>query len=79
MFFVDDFELVEMSSFNHPHYFYLFAMKNGRKKIGYGGSPEEAYENLKLRLTPKEMEQVVKDQRVRIAQRELQKYARELG
>ncbi len=68
-----------MSSFNHPHYFYLFAMKSGKKKIGYGGSPEEAYENLKLRLSPKEMEQVIPDQPTRIVQRDLQKYVRELG
>lgn len=68
-----------MSSFNHPHYFYLFALKNGKKKIGYGGSPEEAYENLKLRLSPKEMEQISPDQPVRITQRDLQKHVRELG
>jgi hypothetical protein len=68
-----------MSSFNNPHHFYLFAMKNGKKKIGYGGSPEQAYENLRLRLTPKEMEQIIKDQPVRIAQRDLQKYVHELG
>src|SRR5512142_908714 len=24
-----------MSSFNNPHHFYLFAMKNGKKKLGY--------------------------------------------
>jgi len=68
-----------MSSFNHPHYFYLFAMKSGKKKIGYGGSPEEAYENLKLRLSPKEMELVIPDQPIRIVQRDLQKHVRELG
>jgi hypothetical protein len=68
-----------MSSFNNPHHFYLFAMKNGRKKLGYGPSPDEAYENLKLRLTPKEMEGILKDQFVKIPQRELQKHARELG
>jgi hypothetical protein len=68
-----------MSSFNHPHYFYLFAMKNGKKKLGYGGSPEEAYENLKLRLTPKEMEQIIPDQYIRFPQRDLQKYIHELG
>lgn len=68
-----------MSSFNHPHYFYLFALKSGKKKIAYGGSPEEAYENLKLRLSPKEMEQVMPAQPARIVQRDLQKYVRELG
>jgi hypothetical protein len=54
-------------------------MKNGKKKLGYGGSPEEAYENLKLRLAPKEMAQIIKDNPVRIVQRDLQKYVRELG
>jgi hypothetical protein len=68
-----------MSSFNNPHHFYLFAMKNGKKKLGYGPSPEEAYENLKLRLTPKEMEGIDKNDYVLIPQRELQKHARELG
>ena len=68
-----------MSSFNNPHHFYLFAMKNGKKKIGYGGSPEEAYDNLKLRLTAKEMEQILKDPPVRIVQRELPKHVHELG
>ncbi len=54
-------------------------MKNGKKKLGYGGSPEEAYDNLRLRLSPKEMEQVVKENPVRIVQRDLQKHVRELG
>jgi len=54
-------------------------MKNGKKKIGYGGNPEQAYENLRLRLTPKEMGEIIKDQHVRIVQRDLQKYVHELG
>ncbi len=54
-------------------------MKNGRKKLGYGGSPEEAYENLKLRLNSKEMESILKDQYIRIVQRELQQHVHELG
>lgn len=68
-----------MSSFKNPHHFYLFAMKNGKKKLGYGGSAEEAYENLKLRLAPKEMQQIIKEQYVRIAQRDLQQHVHELG
>lgn len=68
-----------MSSFNNPHHFYLFAMKNGKKKLGYGPSPQEAYENLSLRLTPRELDAIIKDQYVRIPQRDLQKHARELG
>ena len=68
-----------MSSFNNPHHFYLFAMKNGKKKLGYGTTPDDAYENLKLRLTAKEMAQIIREQPQRITQRQLQAHARELG
>ncbi len=68
-----------MSSFNNPHHLYLFEMKNGKKKLGYGPSPEEAYENLRLRLSDAEMEMIEKDRYQKIPQRELQKYAKELG
>jgi hypothetical protein len=68
-----------MSSFNNPHHLYLFAMTNGKKKIGYGPSPEEAYENLRIRLTGQEMTAILKDKVERIAQRDLHKHVRELG
>ena len=68
-----------MSSFNNPHHLYLFAMTNGKKKIGYGPSPEEAYENLRIRLTEQEMTAILKDKVERIAQRDLHKHVRELG
>ena len=68
-----------MSSFNNPHHLYLFAMKNGKKKLGYGPSPEDAYENLRIRLSEKEMPQIVKDQYTRITQRELHQHVHELG
>ncbi|MCL4395299.1 MAG: hypothetical protein M1482_10950 [Chloroflexi bacterium] len=68
-----------MSSFNNPHHFFLFAMKNGKKKLGYGGNADEAYENLRLRLTSKEMDLIVREQVERIVQRDLQKHVRELG
>ena len=68
-----------MSSFNNPHHLYLFAMTNGKKKLAYGSSPEDAYENLRLRLTEQEMAAVLKDQFKRIAQRELQQHVHELG
>jgi hypothetical protein len=54
-------------------------MRNGKKKLAYGPSPEAAFEYLKLRLTPKEMEAITREQPIRIPQRDLQKYARELG
>lgn len=68
-----------MSSFNNPHHFYLFSMKNGKKKLGYGASPEAAFQNLKLRLTSKEMEGIVREEFIKIPQKDLQKFARELG
>jgi hypothetical protein len=68
-----------MSSFNNPHHLYLFAMTNGKKKIAYGSSPEDAYEGLRLRLTEQEMTSVIKEQVERIAQRELQAHVHELG
>lgn len=54
-------------------------MKNGKKKLGYGINPEDAYESLRIRLTDKEMAQIVKDEYTRIPQRELQQHAHELG
>ena len=68
-----------MSSFDHPHFLYLFEMKSGRRKLGYGGSPEEAFENLKLRLTSAEVELVLPNQYKKITQREMRDHLHELG
>jgi hypothetical protein len=68
-----------MSSFKTPHHMYLFAMRNGRKKLSYGLSPDDAYDNLQLRLTDQEMSSIDKDQVVRILQRDLRKHIHELG
>jgi hypothetical protein len=68
-----------MSSFNNPHYFYLFEMRNGKKKLAYGASPEDAFAILKLRLTPAETEQILQDQYTKIPQRKLRQYIQELG
>ena len=68
-----------MSSFSNPHYMYLFDLKNGKKKLAYGASPENALEILSIRLTPEEMDQIVRDQFVRISQRDIQKYIAVLG
>jgi hypothetical protein len=58
---------------------YLFAMKDGRRKLAYGQSPEDALEILSIRLTPEEMSRIVREDYVRINQRELQKHVSELG
>jgi hypothetical protein len=58
---------------------YLFAMKNGKRKLAYGESPEDALEILSIRLTPDEMAEIVRDDYIKINQRELQKHISELG
>ena len=68
-----------MSSFSHPHHMYLFAMRNGKRKLAYGESPEDALEILSIRLTAEEMAEIVRDDYIKINQRELQKHVGELG
>ena len=68
-----------MSSFSNPHYMYLFDMKNGKKKLAYGQSPEDALDILRLRLTDEEMAQVRADRYIKISQRKLQEHVHQLG
>ncbi len=68
-----------MSSFSSPHYMYLFEMKNGKKKLAYGQSPEDALNILTMRLTEPEMAEIIRDKYIKIKQRELQQYVPELG
>ncbi|MBI2264296.1 MAG: hypothetical protein HYU64_03875 [Armatimonadetes bacterium] len=68
-----------MSSFDDSHNFYLFAMKSGKRKLGYGSNPEDAYETLRFRLTPQEMEEIIKHQCLKIHHRKLRDYIHELG
>jgi hypothetical protein len=58
---------------------YLFAMNNGKRKLAYGESPEDALEILSIRLTPEEMSQIIREDYIKINQRELQKHVNELG
>ncbi len=68
-----------MSSFSNPHYMYLFEMKNGKQKLAYGRSPQDALEILRIRLTEEEMAQILPDKYIRISQRKLQQYIHNLG
>ncbi len=68
-----------MSSFSNPHYMYLFDMKNGKKKLAYGQSPEDALDILRLRLSDEEMAQIEPDQFLKISQRKLQEHVHQLG
>lgn len=68
-----------MSSFSNPHYMYLFDMKNGKKKLAYGQSPEDALDILRIRLSDEEMDEIVEDSYEKIHQRKLQEYVHLLG
>jgi len=68
-----------MSSFSNPHHMYLFALRNGKRKLAYGESPDDALNILRIRLSDVEMAEIVQDDYIKINQRELQKYVRELG
>lgn len=68
-----------MSSFANPHFMYLFSMKNGKKKLAYGRSPEDALEILSFRLTPAEMQEIVASECLRVNQRQLQELVPLLG
>ncbi len=68
-----------MSSFANPHYLYLFELKNGKRKLAYGQSPEDALDILRIRLTEAEMAEILTDQYQKINQRQLQQYVKDLG
>lgn len=68
-----------MSSFSNPHYMYLFELKNGKQKLAYGQSPEDALEILEMRLPETEVNEIQREKFIKISQRELQKYVHNLG
>lgn len=68
-----------MSSFSNPHFMYLFSMKNGKKKLAYGESPEDALEILRIRLSPVELDEILVNEYEKINQRKLQEHVHELG
>ena len=68
-----------MSSFSNPHYMYLFSLKNGKKRLAYGQTPEDALEILSFRLSPEEMDQIIRDEFVKINQRKLQEVVDQLA
>ncbi len=68
-----------MSSFSNPHFMYLFEMKNGKQKLAYGESPEDALEILRVRLTDEEMALILPDQYKKINQRKLHQHVDNLG
>ena len=68
-----------MSSFDQRHRIYLFEMKNGKKKLAYGETPEDALNTLSFRLSDEEMTQIEREEYSVIKQRDLQAYVHLLG
>jgi len=68
-----------MSSFSNPHYLYLFEMTNGKKKLAYGQSPEDALNILAMRLTDAELAELLPERYTKIKSRELQQVVPQLG
>ena len=68
-----------MSSFSNPHYMYLFEMTNGKQKLAYGQSPEDALDILRIRLTEAEMAEIIPDKYLKISQRKMQEHIHNLG
>jgi len=60
-------------------YFFLFNMTTGKKKLGYGDNADDAYDVLAMRLTPEELQLVIKNEYKKIPQRDLQKVVKDLG
>ncbi|RME98837.1 MAG: hypothetical protein D6768_16400 [Chloroflexi bacterium] len=58
---------------------YLFEMTNGKQKLAYGQSPEDALEILRIRLSAEEMAQIIPDRYKKINQRKLQQFVDNLG
>ena len=68
-----------MSSFSNPHYMYLFSLKNGKKRLAYGQTPEDALEILSYRLSAEEMAQIIREDFTKINQRKLQEVVDQLA
>jgi hypothetical protein len=58
---------------------YLFRLRNGKQKLAYGQSPEDALDILAMRLTEAEMAEIIRDDFEKIRQRDLQKYVANLA
>jgi hypothetical protein len=68
-----------MSSFSNPHFMYLFELKDGKQKLAYGESPQDALDVLRIRLSDAEMAEIIPARYIKINQRELQQHVHNLG
>jgi hypothetical protein len=58
---------------------FLFDMKNGKQKLAYGQTAEDALDILRIRLTEEEMAEIIPDRYIKIRQRDLQQHVGNLG
>lgn len=58
---------------------FLFQLRNGKYKIGYGDTPEHAKKILGYRLSKQEMSELTEDEPAVITQRELRQWVPFLG
>jgi hypothetical protein len=68
-----------MSSFTESTNIYVFTLLNGKKKLAYGKSAEDAYNIMKLRLCPEETEQIIKESAEPINPTKISNYIESLG
>ena len=54
-------------------------MKNGKQKLAYGRSPEDALDILRIRLSEEEMQEIIPDRFKKISQRKMQQFVDNLG
>lgn len=59
--------------------FFLFNMTTGKKKLAYGVDPQDALDVLAMRLSKQEMDLIIRDQYVKVLQRDLQQVVDQLG
>ena len=68
-----------MSSFIEPTNIYVFTLLNGKKKLAYGKNVDDAYNIMKSRLFPEEMEQIIKESAEPINPTKISNYIESLG
>jgi hypothetical protein len=65
--------------FSPAHHFYLFALKNGKRRSSYGDSPQAALDVLHTRLTPEEIAEIIPDDYIKTSQQDMRQYIPVLG
>jgi anaerobic magnesium-protoporphyrin IX monomethyl ester cyclase len=61
------------------HQFFVFTLKNGKKRIGWGTSPEDALKIMGYRLTEEELNEILPSDPIRISQTQVPDYIDQLA